>query len=154
MLYTYSIMPLDAEHFDEICAEIDAYSKKTGLLFILESMQNLANNGRVSPLVAKMAGLLGIRVIGKASDRGDLEQLHKARGEKKMIETTVQTLIDLGLRTGKVFVAHCMNEPAAFKLKEALALTLPQVQVTVYKTGGLCSFYAEKGGLMVGFEKV
>lgn len=140
--------------FDEVCAEIDAYSKQTGLLFVLESMQNLASNGRVSPLVAKMAGLLGIRVIGKASDRGDLEQLHKARGEKKMIDVTVQTLMDLGLKTGKVFIAHCMNEPAAQKVKEALAATLPEAQVTVYKTGGLCSFYAEKGGLMIGFEKV
>lgn len=140
--------------FDEICARIDAYSKQTGLVFVLESMKNLANNGRVSPLVAKMAGLLGIRVIGKASDRGDLEQLHKARGEKKMIETTVQTLKSLGLRTGKVFIAHCMNADAANKLKDALAKALPKVQPTVYKTGGLCSFYAEKGGLMVGFEKV
>jgi len=140
--------------FEEICKQIEAYSAKTGLLFVLESMQNLANNGRVSPLVAKMAGLLGIRVIGKASDRGDLEQLHKARGEKKMIETTVQTLIDLGLKTGKVFIAHCLNEPAAQKLKEALAAKLPAVVATIYPTGGLCSFYAEKGGLMIGFEKV
>lgn len=140
--------------FDEICAEIDAYSKKTGLLFILESMQNLANNGRVSPLVAKMAGLLGIRVIGRASDRGDLEQLHKARGEKKMVEMTVRTLTDLGLKTGKVFIAHCLNESAAQKVKEALLAKLPSVSVEIYPTGGLCSFYAEKGGLMIGFEKV
>ncbi len=140
--------------FDEICTEIEAYSAKTGLLFVLESMKNLANNGRVSPLVAKMAGLLGIRVIGRASERGDLEQLHKARGEKKMIDATVETLKDLGLKTGKAFIAHCMNEDAASALQNALQTALPEVQTTVYKTGGLCSFYAEKGGLMIGFEKV
>ncbi len=139
--------------FETVCAEIDAYSKETGLLFVLESMKNLANNGRVSPLVAKMAGLLGIRVIGKASNKGDLEQLHKARGEKKMLETTVSTLQELGLKTGKVFIAHCMNESAANSLKALLNKQLPQVEVTVYSTGGLCSFYAEKGGLMIGFEK-
>ena len=56
--------------FDEISAEIEKYShKETGLLFILESMRNLANNGRVSPAVAKIAGLLGIRVVGKASEK-------------------------------------------------------------------------------------
>ena len=139
--------------FEEICKEIEAYSAQTGLLFVLESMQNLANNGRVSPLVAKMAGLLGIRVIGKASDKGDLEQLHKARGEKKMIETTVQTLKELGLKTGKVNIAHCLNESAANALADALVSALPDVQISVYPTGGLCSFYAEKGGLMIGFEK-
>ncbi len=139
--------------FDAICKEIDDYCKGTGLLFVLESMKNLANNGRVSPLVAKMAGLLGIRVIGKASDKGDLEQLHKARGEKKMIETTVSTLRELGLKTGKVYIAHCMNPSAAEKLRDALKEALPQAEATVYSTGGLCSFYAEKGGLMIGFEK-
>lgn len=143
----------EGKDFETVCAEIDAYSKNTGLLFVLESMKNLANNGRVSPLVAKMAGLLGIRVIGKASDRGDLEQLHKARGEKKMVETTVSTLQELGLKTGKVYIAHCLNETAANRLKDALNKELPQVEITVYKTGGLCSFYAEKGGLMIGFEK-
>ena len=143
----------EGKPFETVCKEIDEYAKSTGLLFVLESMKNLANNGRVSPLVAKMAGLLGIRVIGKASDKGDLEQLHKARGEKKMIETTVSTLRELGLQKGKVFIAHCLNEPAANNLQAALGKELPQAQVTVYKTGGLCSFYAEKGGLMIGFEK-
>lgn len=139
--------------FDEVCAEIEAYSQKTGLLFVLESMKNLANNGRVSPLVAKMAGFLGIRVIGKASDRGDLEQLHKARGEKKMLETTVETLQELGLKSGKVFIAHCLNPQVAEALAKLLKERLPQVEITIYPCGGLCSFYAEKGGLMIGFEK-
>lgn len=154
ILHKMKELVLAGKEFDEICTEIDAYRQKTGLLFVLESMKNLANNGRVSPLVAKMAGLLGIRVIGKASDRGDLQQLHKARGEKRMLETTAETLKELGLKTGKVFIAHCLNSEAAEKLKALLKAKLPKVQTTVYKCGGLCSFYAEKGGLMIGFEKV
>ena len=39
--------------FQKICEDIEQYQKSTGLLFMLESMKNLANNGRVSPLVAK-----------------------------------------------------------------------------------------------------
>ena len=139
--------------FEEICKEIEAYHSRTGLLFVLESMKNLANNGRVSPLVAKMAGLLGIRVVGRASDKGDLEQLHKARGEKKALEVTVESMKELGLTDGKVYIAHCMNETAALGLKALLNKELPKVEVTIYPTGGLCSFYAEKGGLMIGFEK-
>lgn len=66
--------------YEKICDEITEYSKNTHLLFMLECMKNLANNGRVSHLVAKAAGLLGIRVIGKASAVGDLETLDKCRG--------------------------------------------------------------------------
>ena len=93
---------LAGKEFDEICESINQYSQKTGLLFMLESMRNLANNGRVSPIVAKMAGLLGIRVVAKASDKGDIEPLNKCRGEKKALETLVEHLKNLGLKEGRV----------------------------------------------------
>lgn len=144
---------LEGRVFDEICAEVTKYAKKTGLLFMLESMKNLANNGRVSPLVAKMAGLLSIRVVGKASDKGDLEPLNKCRGEKKALETIVQHLKSLGLKSGKVRIAHCFNENAGKALKQLIQSEFSKVQVEIYKCKGLCSFYAEKGGLLVGFEK-
>lgn len=83
---------LGGKSFKDICTEIEEYRKHTGLLFMLESMKNLANNGRVSPLVAKMAGLLGIRVIGKASDVGTLETLDKCRGERKNADGTRRIL--------------------------------------------------------------
>lgn len=144
---------IEDKPFDEICSEISKYSQKTGLLFMLESMKNLANNGRVSPLVAKMAGLLGIRVVGKASDRGDLEQLDKARGEQKALEAIVEHLKELGLKKGKVRIDHCFNEAVGERLKALIKEKFEKVQVTIHRCKGLCSFYAEKGGIMVGFEK-
>ncbi len=145
---------LAGKSFDEICESVTKYTEKTGLLFMLESMKNLANNGRVSPLVAKMAGMLGIRVVGKASDRGDLEPLDKCRGEGKALEVIVQRLRSLGLEKGKVRIAHCFNEGAGAKLKEMIQKEFGKVQVKMYECRGLCSFYAEKGGLLVGFEKI
>ena len=145
---------LEQKDFDDICNEITNYSRETGLLFMLESMKNLANNGRVSPIVAKMAGLLGIRVVGKASDKGDLEPLNKCRGEAKALDTIVEHLKALGLKNGKVKIAHCFNENAAKSLKELILKRFEKVQVEIDKCRGLCSFYAEKGGLLVGFEKI
>ena len=111
---------LAGKEFDEICEEITEYRNQTGLLFTLESMKNLANNGRVSPIVAKMAGLLGIRVVGRASEQGDLEPLGKHRGEKKALEAIVNHLKEMGLQSGKVRIAHCFNENAARALKEMI----------------------------------
>lgn len=144
---------LEGKDFDSVCEEVNAYTKKTGLIFMLESMRNLANNGRVSPLVAKMAGLLGIRVVGKASDRGDLEVLNKCRGEEKTLDTIIAHLKELGLRHGKVYIAHCFNEDVANKLRERIAKEFAKVKIELYRCRGLCSFYAERGGLLVGFEK-
>lgn len=145
---------IEGREFSEICEDITKYSCKTGLLFMLESMKNLANNGRVSPLVAKMAGILGIRVVGKASDKGDLEPLNKCRGEVKALNTIVEHLKELGLKNGKVKIAHCFNENAAKELKALIESKFSKVRVEFYKCRGLCSFYAEKGGMLVGFEKI
>lgn len=139
--------------YDEICDGITAYGEKTGLVFMLESMKNLANNGRVSPLVAKAAGLLGIRVVGKASDEGTLEPLYKSRGERRALKDIADRMAAEGFSGGKVRIAHCFNAAAAVELKIMLEERFGQVDMDIYRCGGLCSFYAEKGGLLVGFER-
>lgn len=139
--------------FEEICSAMQDYTKKTGLTFMLESLKNFAANGRVSPAVAKIAGVLGIRIVGKASDQGTLEPMHKCRGEAKALSAIVSYLKECGLSEGKVRIAHCMNDSAAEKLKEMIGEAAKKVEVQIHKCRGLCSYYAEKGGLLVGFEK-
>lgn len=140
--------------FQEICREIEAYKQQTGLTFMLESLKNFAANGRVSPAVAKLAGVLGIRIVGKASDQGTLEPTNKCRGIEKSLAAIMAHLINSGLSKGKVRIAHCMNEGAAQKLKEMIQAQVAQVDVKIHRCRGLCSYYAEKGGLLVGFEKL
>ena len=139
--------------FEEICVDVSAYSAQTGLLFVLESMKNLANNGRVSRLAATAAGLLGIRAVGKASDVGTLEMLEKCRGEKKALAAVVHQMRAQGYIGGAVRISHVGNEEAAQSLREMLAVVFPKADIEVYAARGLCSFYAEKGGLLIGFEK-
>lgn len=139
--------------YEEICCSISAYQQKTGLLFMLESLKNFAANGRVSPAVARIAGVLGIRIVGKASDSGTLEPTDKCRGEAKSLTTVLKRLKEAGLKNGLVQIAHCRNEKAANTLKDMIAETLPNVRVAIGENRGLCSYYAERGGLLVGFEK-
>ena len=139
--------------YDKICQKIEAYKQTTGLVFMLESLKNFAANGRVSPAVAKLAGVLGIRIVGKASDQGTLEPIHKCRGEGKSLAAILAHLKEHGLSKGKVWVAHCMNGEAAQTLKNMVREALPQVKVQIHGCRGLCSYYAEKGGLLVGFER-
>ncbi|MBQ9859811.1 MAG: DegV family protein [Clostridia bacterium] len=139
--------------YDAVCETLTAYAKKTALLFVLESMKNLANNGRVSPLVAKAAGLLGIRAVGKASNVGTLELLNKCRGREKALQTIADNMQALGYSSGRVRISHCGNEAAARLLRSMLIARYGQLDVEIYPARGLCSFYAEQGGLLVGFEK-
>lgn len=138
--------------FEEIVEQAKAYVKTTHLVFSLESLENLAKNGRVSPIIAKAAGLLGIRVIGRASQKGTLEPLHKARGEKKALRQIYASMEDLGYRGGKARITHTRNEAAAGQLRDMLLAAFPGADVTVSDNGGLCACYSERGGIMVGFE--
>ena len=139
--------------FEEICEKIKEYQQHTGLMFMLESMQNLANNGRVNKIVAKAAGILGIRAVGRASDVGTLEPMDKCRGEKKAIAALADHMVALGYEGGKMRISHCLNPAAAESLKETIVSAFPEADVQIRPTGGLCSFYAEKGGMIIGFEK-
>ena len=139
--------------FAQISQRIMEYKQNTGLVFMLESLKNFAANGRVSPAVAKIAGVLGIRIVGKASLQGTLEPMHKCRGEAKSLAAILSHLKGSGLSGGKVRIAHCMNGSAARTLKEMLLAACPRVDVKIHSCRGLCSYYAEKGGLLVGFEK-
>ncbi|MBQ7346202.1 MAG: DegV family protein [Oscillospiraceae bacterium] len=155
-LIVEELMDLIAQGLDyeQICQKIQGYTQKTGLLFMLESLKNFAANGRVSPAVAKIAGILGIRIVGKASDAGELEPMNKCRGEAKSLDTIMSHLKSFGLKEGKVRISHCRNEGAAQRLREKIRELLPKVDVKIGKCRGLCSFYAENGGLLVGFEKM
>ena len=142
----------EGREFDEVCEEMLRYRHHTHLLFSLESLANLARNGRVKPAVAAVARMLGIRVIGQASDAGDLEVLCKTRGEHGALERMVLEMKAHGLTNGRVHIDHCCNAAAAERLKHMVHAVFPDAKVEVGTCGALCSYYAEYGGLMVGYE--
>lgn len=139
--------------FVDLEEEIAEFRMHTHLLFILQSLHNLSLNGRVSPAVAKIAGLLKINLIGTVSKDGKLEPLTKARGMKKAMRELLKYMKDDNYHGGEVIIDHCENEKDAETIKEKLQAEYPDAQITIRPMHGLCSFYAEKGGLMIGFNE-
>ena len=139
--------------FVDLEEEIAEFRMHTHLLFILQSLHNLSLNGRVSPAAAKIAGLLKINLIGTASKDGKLEPLTKARGMKKAIRELLKYMKDDNYHGGEVIIDHCGNERDAETIKEKLQAEYPDAQITIRPMHGLCSFYAEEGGLMIGFNE-
>ncbi len=135
---------------DEIVKALKGY--KTELSFILSSLRNFANNGRVSKVTAAAVGVLGIRVIGRASDEGTLEVITKSRGSEHAFDTVIKQMIERGYNGGKVMISHCFNKIGADRLMEKLKGAFKAADVTVRELRGLCSFYAEKGGILIGYE--
>ena len=138
--------------FDAVCNVLKSYQRQTHLLFALESMHNLAQNGRISKLTAAVAGILGIRAVGQASAEGTLEMLGKCRGARRTLEFLLRAMERLGYRGGRVRIGHCQNEVLAQDFCSELLHLFPQADIKSYPLRGLCSYYAERGGIMLGFE--
>jgi len=143
---------LAEKSFEDIQAETEAYMKHTHLLFTLRSLNNLARNGRVSSAVAKLAGVLGIVVVGKASDEGTLQQMHKCRGEKRAIDMLYKEMKNHGYDGGRVRISHNFNPEGAKVLESVIRAEYPDADIQIELSMGLCLFYAEEGGLLVGYE--
>lgn len=143
----------DKLRFADLEAKIAEFRTRTHLLFVLQSLRNLSLNGRVSPAVAKIAGVLKINLIGTASVDGELQPLTKARGMKKALREIVKQMEGMKYQGGRVVIDECENATDAEKLKEAILASYPDANVTIRTMRGLCSFYAERGGLMIGFHE-
>lgn len=138
--------------FEQIRTTVRNYTKHTHLLFSLQSLDNFAKNGRCSMALAKMVGVLGIRVVGKASDQGTLEPLNKVRGEQKALESLLNELARGNFRGGKIRIAHCFNLKSAETLRKMILDCFPGSDIEIVSCGGLCSYYADLGGLLVAYE--
>lgn len=138
--------------FTEVCAEAEKYLKHTRLFFCLQSMHNLAQNGRVNKTVAAAIGLLGIRIIGTASEKGELEPLAKCRGDKKALNEFIRQLQSIGFSGGKLRISHIENPDFAKALADQIKKLWPTADILLYPARGLCSYYAERGGVLVGAE--
>lgn len=136
----------------QVRAKAMDYHAHTHTLFCLESLTNLARNGRVNPAVAKLAGVLGIRVCGEAKN-AQIAPVHKARGMKKAVQTLLDMATERGFQDGgRMRIAHCFAAEQAQALKEAVLGRYPNARVTIEPTTALCSYYAEAGGLIIGME--
>ena len=101
-----------------------------------------------------MVGALGIRIVGIASNEGTLELLHKPRGAVRARESILTVMREQGYTGGRVRIAHCLNEAGATALAEVIRKSFPTAEIEILKTTALCSFYAEEGGLMIGYEDI
>lgn len=137
--------------FTEIVAAAERMAEKTHVLFVLSSFENLVKNGRMSRIAGFIAGKLNMRVIGMGSEEGRIVLRHKTRGAVKALTLLLEEMRDIGYAGGRVIISHCRNLPLASTLRDKITELWDTAEVVVMVTRGLCSYYAERGGLIVAF---
>lgn len=141
------------KEFDFLVAGLEDYCKNhLRIGYCLESLKNLANNGRIKPAVARIAETLGIRIVGDINESGELAVRNKVRGRNQGMKKIFINMKEDGYKGGKVIIDHCFAEDSAQLLASMIKEEYPLAEVNIGETTGICSFYAQRHGVVVGYE--
>lgn len=138
--------------FEEIENLTKEYISKTRLVYVLKSLRNFAQNGRVNKAIAAAIGVLGINILAGVTDEGTVKPLAKCRGNRKVIAEFLKQMKEANCSGNKFYISHVDNISLANELKTAILENYPNAEIDIRPAKALCSYYAERGGLLLGFE--
>ena len=130
---------------------VEHYISQQNTFFVLENLETLRKNGRLSRVKALVASALNIKPVMGATQEGTICQLDQARGMNKalvkMVEHIQEVTTDSVNRT--LAISHCNCAQRAQMLKEALEEKMNLKKILVLDTAGVSSMYANDGGIIV-----
>ncbi|MGN0154686.1 MAG: DegV family protein [Lachnospiraceae bacterium] len=138
--------------FDEIVKKVTAFRDNMQTTFVLESLDTLRKNGRLTGVKALMATALNIKPYMKAVD-GSIAQAGQARGIKKALGKMVDYIGEIGdnLTEKTVIVANCNCFERAKEVENELMERYHFKDSLIIDTKGISSLYANDGGVIVAF---
>lgn len=137
--------------FDEVVETVEAYIREQNTFFVLENLDTLRKNGRLSGVKALVATALKVKPIMGATPEGTIYQLDKARGINKALLRMVEHIVKKTVESEKkvLGISHCNCPERAIFLKNALEEKLKVRRVVILDTAGVSSMYANDGGVIV-----
>ena len=105
----------------------------------------------MSKLAGFVARKLGMWGIGTGSEEGTIQVTGKTRGSAGAVSKLLELMRENGFAGGRVAISHCQNSALAAMLKRKIQEWWADCEVQILPTRGLCSYYAERGGLIVSY---
>lgn len=137
--------------FEEVVEETEKYIYEQNEYFVLESLDTLRKNGRLSLVKALVVGALKIKPVMIGNKEGNIEQLDQARGINKAILKMVDYVVNQAVDSeNKILgIAHCNCPERAEMVKEELMKRKTWKDIFIVDTAGVSSMYASDGGIII-----
>ena len=137
--------------FEEVVKKVEDFkTNQMKTFFVLETLDTLRKNGRLTGLQAFFATTLNIKPV-MGAEEGTIIKLDQARGINKglsrMCSIAVKSVPDPENRIA--VVAHCNNADRAKLVKEELLKLAPFKLVVITETAGVATVYAGDGGIVM-----
>lgn len=139
--------------FEEVVDKIEEYTTSLRTYFVLETLEVLRKNGRLSRLSATIAGALNIKPVMIGTRDGVIQKAAQARGMKKSLAKMVEHMGSEGrdLTRRQFVISHCNCYERAVYVKELIKKHLHAEDVDIVDTKGVSSLYACDGGIIVSY---
>ncbi len=137
--------------FEEVIKKVDAYISEQNTYFVLETLETLRKNGRLSNLKAFVATALKIKPVMGSTPEGTIVQLDQARGMNKAVMKMVDYVVERTPNPAEkvLGISHCNCPARAQAVKEAILERIPVKDVVMLDTAGVSSMYANDGGIII-----
>lgn len=137
--------------FEDTVAQVESYIEGQHTYFVLETLETLRKNGRLSNLKAFVANTLNIKPVMGATPKGEICQLGQARGMKKALKLMIEEMLK-GVKDSKnstLAISHCNCPERANEVKEEIVKLAEFKKIVVVDTAGISSMYANDGGVIM-----
>ncbi len=144
-------LELAGKSFEEVVEGTEQYVEEMNTYFVLESLETLRKNGRLTGLKAFVASALNIKPVMGATPQGTICQLSQARGInkalKKMVEIMKKEVVNPAEKI--LAISHCNCYSRAMEVKKEIEKDMKFREILVLDTRGISSLYANDGGIIM-----
>ena len=137
--------------FEEVVDKVEAYIDSQVTWFVLESLEALRKNGRLSNLKAVVASVLNIKPVMMSTETGNIQQLTQVRGINRALSRMIDNIIETVKSPAEriIAISHCNCPERAAMVRDELMKRGRFKQAIVIDTQGISSLYASDGGIIV-----
>ena len=136
--------------FDEVVEKLEAYRDGMNTYFVLDSLETLRKNGRLTGMKAIVATTLNIKPVCCAV-KGEVAQRSQGIGIRKalikMTEIVAQEIIDPVEKTLMITHVNCYERAAV--VKDIIMKKVPFKKAIIVDAAGVSTTYAGDGGIVV-----
>ena len=138
--------------FQTVVSEATAFCTEMTTMFVLESLDNLRKNGRLTGLQSVVTGALRIKLLMGATPEGEIYKRGQAMSVKQALSKMVEVMSKDAAHARKLLaIAHCNCLERAFQLKEMVRKSCHFSDILITETGGISTVYANDGGIVVAY---
>ena len=142
--------------FEQIVELVEEKIRSMHTLFVLDSLDNLVKNGRISKTVALLANVLSIRLLMSDDGHGAIKNISKARGIKgalgQMVETCRKHTEGLAAASQRLVISYCNCPERARQVRDMILEKCPAIgEIIMTPTSALSSMYANDGGIVIAY---